>query len=77
MTWPEAGVDGHSIHGSLDDLRRLAGIVEARAAGLVVGETARLRDEFAPGSVYELALELVSDGFDPASLDRSVNESAG
>ena len=28
MTWSEAGIDDHSIHGTLNDLRRLAQLAE-------------------------------------------------
>ena len=30
MTWTEPGMDGNAIHGTLQDLRRLADIIEAK-----------------------------------------------
>ena len=69
MTWPEPGMDDHSIHGPLDALRRLAVLVETKVAGLKPGQHARLRDEFAPGAAYILVLNLRPEGFDPASAD--------
>ena len=77
MTWPEAGLDEHSIHGPLDSLERLAGLVDLKVAGLKPGETARLRDEFAPRTAYTLVLQLQADGFDPASADAGLHEGAG
>jgi hypothetical protein len=76
LTWPEAGIDGHSIHGTLNDLRRLAQLAEEHLAKLTPGRTARIREEFAPTAEYALALELRDDTFDPASADANLG-SAG
>ena len=72
MTWPQAGMDDHSIHGPLDALERLASLVEMKVAGVEPGERARLRDEFAPGATYSLVFDVRHDGFDPASADQSL-----
>ena len=69
MTWPEAGFDQDCIRGSLDDLNRLAHIVEAKVASTAVGASVRIQEEFAPNSPYGLVLEVREDGFDPASAD--------
>jgi hypothetical protein len=69
MTWTDAGMDGHSIHGSLLDLERLAELVDARAAVLQPGERVRIREEYSATSEYGLVLALREDSFDPASLD--------
>jgi hypothetical protein len=39
---------------------------------LDVGQTARVREEFATNSEYALILDLRTDRFDPASLDRNL-----
>ena len=77
MTWPDAGMDGHAIHGSLDDLRRLATLVDDRTASLHLGGRARIREEFSTTSEYALVLELRDDNFDPASADGNLVEDAG
>jgi hypothetical protein len=69
MTWPDAGMDDHSIHGPLDALGRLASLVEAKVAVLKPGQPARLREEFASSSPYTLVLSARPDDFDPASAD--------
>jgi hypothetical protein len=69
MTWPEAGLDGHAIRGSLTDLDRLASIVETQLTFAEPGSPIRVREEFAPESRYALLLEVRADGFDPASAD--------
>jgi hypothetical protein len=76
MTWPEAGMDGASIHGTLNDLRRLAQLAEEHLAELKPGETAAIREEFAATAEYSLVLELRDDMFDPASADANLG-SAG
>ncbi len=74
MTWPDPGVDEHSIPGSLDDLDRLAGLVERSLAALELGKTARIRDAFSSDCAYSLVLDLRPDGFDPASADASLQD---
>jgi hypothetical protein len=68
-TWPEAGIDGHSIFGPLADLARLAKLVEAKLATAQPGSSFIIREEFAADSAYALALELQEEGFDPATAD--------
>jgi hypothetical protein len=77
MTWPDAGIDGHSIHGSLKDLGRLAALVEERLSGLTPGRSVRIREEFASTAEYTLVMELRDDGFDPASVDANLTGGAG
>jgi hypothetical protein len=69
MTWPHPGFDDHAIRGSVDDLRRLAAIVELRLAAARPGETVVIHDEFAANSPYALSLEVREDSFDPADAD--------
>ncbi len=76
LTWQEAGMDGHSIHGTPNDLRRLAQLVEKHLAGLTTGKTASIREEFASAAEYTLVMELRDDMFDPASADANLG-SAG
>ncbi len=77
MTWPDPGMDGHGIHGSLTDMQRLATLVERKLTFLEPGNTTRIRDEFASDCHYGLVLELRSDAFDPASADIGLAEGAG
>jgi hypothetical protein len=69
MTWPEAGFDGDSIRGSLEDLKRLARIIQAKVTATAMGESVRIQEEFAPDSPYALVLNVRDDDFDPASAD--------
>ena len=73
MTWTDAGMDDHSIHGTLQDLDRLATLVDARTTVLRPGERCRIREEFSATSKYSLLLDLREDGFDPAMLDGNLN----
>ena len=76
MTWTEAGMDDHAIHGTLRDLERLAKIVETRAAELQPGQQAQVREEYSASSEYALVLDLREDGFDPASMDGNLRATA-
>jgi len=73
MTWDEAGIDEHSIHGTLIDLERLAELVDAKAARLQPGDRIRIREEYASTSQYALVLHLREESFDPSSLDPSLH----
>lgn len=77
MTWPDAGMDGNAIYGTLNDMERLATLVDEKIAGLAPGHIARIREEFASTSEYTLVLELRDDGFDPASADGNLVEKTG
>jgi hypothetical protein len=70
MTWRTAGFDAHAIRGSLDDLSRLAELVEGKLVTAEPGESITIRDEFAAESPYALFLDVRPDGFDPSSADR-------
>lgn len=69
MTWSEPGMDGHSIHGSLDDLRRLAEIVEQKLLGAQPGTIVRIAGEYTVAAEYTLILFVREDAFDPAAAD--------
>jgi hypothetical protein len=70
MTWANAGFDAHAIRGSLDDLTRLAELVQGKLMTAEPGESVTIRDEFTAESPYGLFLDVRPDGFDPSSADR-------
>ena len=69
MTWPDASMDRRSICGTLQDLKRLAELIDERVAALQPGALARIREEYSATSECGLVLDVREDGFDPASLD--------
>lgn len=69
MTWPDAGIDVDSIHGTLDDLTRLAQLIEQRLQNAKSGERIEIADEYTPNCKCELSLEVRDEGFDPAEED--------
>jgi hypothetical protein len=69
MTWPEAGMDDHAIHGPLPALAALADIVERCLTGALPGQHVRIREEFSPSSEFTLVLDMRDDGFDPAAAE--------
>jgi hypothetical protein len=42
MTWPEAGIDDHAIHGPSSALEGLAGLVDAKVDAMKEGGTVRI-----------------------------------
>ena len=77
MTWPDAGISSDSIHGSLDDLFRLGGIVRGVITGAVVGASLDVSRAYAEDCEYSLVLDVRADDFDPSSADRTLEENAG
>jgi hypothetical protein len=68
MTSDHPNITEHAIEGSVDDICRLAELVES---ALRSGHHGRIciRDEYAPGAAYSLVLDVKAWPFDPASLD--------
>ncbi len=62
-------LDHHAIAGRLEDLARLAALVEVRLAAAHPGDTLRLGQEYGGTGDHDLVLEVAPDGFDPASAD--------
>jgi hypothetical protein len=69
MTSKAAGIDAESIQGTLDDLRRLAGLVASAVRDAKPGEVIALGRAYVGVPSYELVLEVRSADFDPASAD--------
>ena len=69
MTAEAAGIDDHSIHGTLNDLARLATVIRERLDGAADGDSLDIGAAFTDRPAYELRLEVRPDGFDPASAD--------
>lgn len=69
MTSNDAGIDAHSIRGSLADLRRLADLVSKALAHAKSGDLVALGRDYVEQTSYELLLDVREDNFDPASAD--------
>jgi hypothetical protein len=69
MTSSDAGIDAHSIRGSLADLRRLADLVSKALAHAKPGDLVALGGDYVERPSYELLLDVREDNFDPASAD--------
>lgn len=69
MTWSEAGLDGNSIHGTLDDLNHLAELIDTALLGAQPGDTIHLGHKYVSDSDHDLLLIVKDDDFDPAGAD--------
>ncbi len=69
MTGTQPGIGGDAIYGTPQDLRRLAGIIEAKVRDTPAGVVLRIQEEFASDCEYSLMLEVRDEAFDPASVD--------
>src|SRR6266852_7389672 len=52
------GISGNAIYGTVSDLRRLAGIVEAKLQRAAVGSSVRIQQEFGNDREYSLLLDV-------------------
>lgn len=62
----------YAIYGSLDDLTRLAELIESKLADAKATETVYVAREYTPDAEYELVLNVKDDSFDPASVDQQL-----
>lgn len=69
MTYAEPILNENVIGGRLEDLSRLADLLESRLAALSPGDRFTIGREYAPDSEYVLDVELAPDAFDPSSAD--------
>lgn len=69
MTWTEAGFDQHAIRGPLEDLLRLADLIDTKLEAALPGSSIVIGEEFASYSPYSLILDVQNDEFDPAQAD--------
>jgi hypothetical protein len=69
MTWTAPQLDNHVIAGRLEDLARMADLVESKIASTPVGAVFTIGREYAPTSVYYLEVQLMESGFDPSAAD--------
>ena len=69
MTWSDPGIDGNSIHGTLNDLNRLADLIDTALTGAQFGDTIHLGREYVSDSEHDLLLIVEDNNFDPAEAD--------
>ena len=69
MTWPDAGIDGRSIHGTQEDIQRLAVLVRQKLSAAHAGEVVSVGSEYVADAEYKIVFRVKEDGFDPASED--------
>lgn len=69
MTWRDAGIDRNSVHGTLDDLIRLAELMDTALMHALPGDTIHLGRQYVPDAEYDLLLMIEHDDFDPAIAD--------
>jgi hypothetical protein len=72
MTAKTPGIDGHSIHGTLADLTRLASITRTRISDTQPGQSVVIKDDYAVEAQYSLVLQLRPGDFDPSSADAAI-----
>jgi hypothetical protein len=69
LTYPDPGINNNAIHGTFEDLKRLARLIEQRLQHATPGDTCAVGKAYAPGCEYELILEIRDADFDPAEAD--------
>ena len=70
MTWQDAGIDAHSIHGPVRDLERIGALIRTIVQQCALVRRRKFREQFAAKSEYSLMFSMRDDGFDAASLIR-------
>ena len=68
-TWHEPVITDHWIAGTLDQILALAELISRSLDDACPGTQMTLREDFSPGSAYELRLIVREPDFDPARAD--------
>ena len=76
-TWPEAGIRKSAIRGTLDDLKRLANIVDNKLDETDVGKSVDVSLDYVDDPEYKLVLCVCADDTDPSSLDPLLAQNGG
>lgn len=69
MTWTDRGIDGNSIHGSIDDLLSFADVIDSGLNNARSGDTIDLGREYVSNPDHNLLFVVRDDDFDPATAD--------
>jgi hypothetical protein len=69
MTWHIPLISEHAIGGTLEDIGRLKTKIDKKLSSTNVGETFEIGADYAPDSEYIIRFFVMSDGFDPASIE--------
>jgi hypothetical protein len=77
MTANQPGINRGAIYGAVQDLGRLAAIIETKLKNTRAGSVLRIREEFTPDCEYSLLLDVRDESFDPASADPELIDEAG
>jgi len=72
MTLDEPGIDEHSIHGSLLDLKKLANIIKENLHDDLINKSLKIKDEYSKNCRYALEIMIKDYGFDPSSQDKQL-----
>ncbi len=65
--WETPGIDDESIYGPLQDLRRLAELIETRLAGTSPHSQVTIGPDYVPTAEYALRFEVMEDTFNAAA----------
>jgi hypothetical protein len=77
MTAMEAVVNNDAIAGTVDDLARLARLIEQSLRHATPGDRFMVGREFSPTAEYSIDFFIESDDFDPGDADASIVATAG
>ena len=72
--WERAGIDDESIHGAVDDLRRLSQLIEGKLASANEGAEFVIGSDYTPDAEYSLVFVVKGEEFDPAGVMPAVIE---
>jgi hypothetical protein len=69
LTSQDAGIDSHAIHGSPQDIARLAQLVRQKLATAKPGDQIAIGPEYAEDTEYSIIFDVRDPSFDPSSED--------
>ena len=76
MTWHSSGIDENNIRGTIEDLKRLALLIDNQLASAHEGDVFLIQGEYSREAMWSLRFEIRGDRFDPASEDPELNSAS-
>jgi hypothetical protein len=77
VTWDIPFVSEAGIFGSLEDLKKLAQLLERKIAITPMGGSCKIKNDYSNSSNVSIRLHVLSDGIDPSSLDGIIKKKEG
>jgi len=73
MTWDEAFINLDVIAGTIEDLKKLSGLIKDKVENTKTGDSFSIDKEFADNNEAKITFKVMADNFDPVTMDEQLS----